>query len=272
MSTYKRAKVEIIPDHNRRDCVGLIRCKKEWKSFITPEEDFNNIGDLSFGKNTSDGVFQFWQPMSLYVVTKEQIVEGDWCMMYDVNDVPQRPVKCLALLFSTIKTSESHKYVDLYQPIGLYKKIIASSDPTMGLTEPKLLDGDCWWTGRHRIADFVALSSAREYWKSFKLPTPSPSFVQKYIKKHNEGQTITSILVEYVGVGLMLSGGKPVSITEVPNLSLAGNLTIAKVKEQWNRDEVIKLCQDAMVIGVRSQRENFSFNEKFLDFLDENNI
>jgi hypothetical protein len=73
-SIFKKAKVILVPDTKRENCVGLIRCTKYWESSITPDTDWNDVNDLAFGKNTSDGVFEFWQPMTMNIVVDNKIV------------------------------------------------------------------------------------------------------------------------------------------------------------------------------------------------------
>jgi hypothetical protein len=73
-SILKKAKVVLVPDTKRENCVGLIRCTKYWESSITPDTDWNDVGDLAFGKNTSEGVFEFWQPMTMNIVVDNKIV------------------------------------------------------------------------------------------------------------------------------------------------------------------------------------------------------
>jgi hypothetical protein len=72
--------VEVVMsvDKRRLTCEGLIACIKPWKSFIEPDEDFADVGDLSFGVNPSKGVFEYWQPMSLHILSTELPVDGDW--------------------------------------------------------------------------------------------------------------------------------------------------------------------------------------------------
>lgn len=87
METNLKCKVVMVQD-DRSNCVGLIKCIKDWKSLIVPEEDFAKVGDLSIGKNTSIGVFQYWQPQHLYFISDRKIKEntntfsqglnGDW--------------------------------------------------------------------------------------------------------------------------------------------------------------------------------------------------
>lgn len=69
----------ILIKDNRDTCVGLIRCIKEWKSFVDPDDDFNNVGDISYGKNISKGVFEYWEPVKPIVISHTEKIEvGDW--------------------------------------------------------------------------------------------------------------------------------------------------------------------------------------------------
>ena len=79
MSTFKRCPVVLL-DQQRKTCEGLIQCHTDWKSSITPEENYNSVGDLSFGVNKSEGVFEFWKPMAMYILSNNQkdIKDGDW--------------------------------------------------------------------------------------------------------------------------------------------------------------------------------------------------
>jgi hypothetical protein len=73
-SIFKKAKVILLPDTKRENCVGLIRCIKYWESTICPETDWNDVGELALGRNVSEGVFEFWQPMTMNIVIDDEIV------------------------------------------------------------------------------------------------------------------------------------------------------------------------------------------------------
>jgi len=80
--------------------------------------------------------------------------------------------------------------------------------------------------------------------KSLNLPEPSQSFIQKYISEYNKGNIITEILVEYEEIV------KPKNCSDFYNEcfinvdSKNNTITIKKVKNCWNREEVIKLLDD----------------------------
>jgi hypothetical protein len=73
----------VILDDNRDTCEGLIKCINEWKSFIDPEDDFSNVGDIRIGKNWSKGVFEFWKPIKALLVSKTEIIEKGDKFLYE---------------------------------------------------------------------------------------------------------------------------------------------------------------------------------------------
>ncbi|MFA5207404.1 MAG: hypothetical protein WC428_01990 [Candidatus Paceibacterota bacterium] len=156
MSTFKRCPVVLL-DQQRETCVGLIQCIKDWKSFILPKEDFKFVGELSFGKNISDGVFEFWKPMAIYILSndKKDIHDGDW--VYFDSSMNESGYKGSGI-WKYFKSSCPTPYSG---NIKYCKKIIATTDETLN------------------------------------LPCPSKSFVMKYITEFNKGNVITHVLVAY---------------------------------------------------------------------------
>lgn len=74
----KKLQVVMLPKVNSENCLGLIKCIKDWKSFITSKEDFNKIGDIGWGQNTSKGVFEYWQPQHLYFISDDPIQKDEY--------------------------------------------------------------------------------------------------------------------------------------------------------------------------------------------------
>lgn len=157
MSTYKRYDVQ-LHEQKRETCVGLIQCIKDWKSFIEPEEDFATVGALSFGKNTSDGVFEYWKPMAMHILDNDikNIKDGDWVFV----DCSQNE--------TGYKGTGVWKYSKAPCPMPYWgnpnccKKIVASTDINL-----------C-------------------------LPQPTKGFILKYIEEFNKGNQINTVLVEQV--------------------------------------------------------------------------
>ena len=109
------------------------------------------------------------------------------------------------------------------------------------------------------------------------MPQPSDSFIQIYCDEYSKGHILTNVLVEYNtsdenmdGYVSMFGGheiGDTVKVTKNGNC-----IAIKKVSETRTVAQVIKLCQEAMILGIKSQREKFDFNEAFLEFLEENEL
>ncbi len=101
--------------------------------------------------------------------------------------------------------------------------------------------------------------------ESLGLSKPSDSFIQKYVKKYNEGKPITDVLVEYEGfecknghyMAYQTSCVYP--YCDEPNypvikVSSDNTITIKKVKDNWSRDEVINIIK--LLEGVNIVYEN----------------
>jgi hypothetical protein len=99
-------------------------------------------------------------------------------------------------------------------------------------------------------------------------PQPSKSFISKYIEEYNKGNIITDILVEYEEEYFADSNGGFKTEKErddyVFNVGAShscwvkttlkvnpkdNTITIKKVKDSWNKEEVINLCTKAYSMG-----------------------
>ena len=97
-----------------------------------------------------------------------------------------------------------------------YREVLATTDSSL-------------WRPSHKYASDVIL-----------LPQPSQQFIEKYIEEYNKGQQITECLVEYEDI-------YPEHFTYNPSENIITRLkvdknntiTIKKVKDSWNREEVI---------------------------------
>jgi len=169
MSTYKRYEV-VLHEQKRETCVGLIQCIKDWKSCITPEEDFSTVGELSFGKNVSDGVFEYWKPMAMHILSNDikDIKDGDWVFV-DCRNTPTGYDG-----FGVWKYAKAPCPMPYWGNPNVCKKIVASTDLTLA------------------------------------LPQPTKGFILKHIEEFNKGKEIKTVLVEQVWKAyLNWSGFKP---------------------------------------------------------------
>ena len=86
---------------------------------------------------------------------------------------------------------------------------------------------------------------------SLGLPQPSQQFIEKYIEEYNKGNVITDVLVEYQTKLEWTYSHSGNRIQEESNPFLKINhkdntITIKKVKDSWNREEVIILLEKAL--------------------------
>lgn len=119
---------------------------------------------------------ELYQPQHLYIISDEEIKEGDWKIVFDS-------------LTSTVRTVEIHKHSkDTECPIFLNeRKIIATTDSSLTVKH-------------HPQGQSIYL-----------LPQPSQSFIEKFIERYNAGKPITDVMVEYevdqiVGIKTFIGG------------------------------------------------------------------
>ena len=107
---------------------------------------------------------------------------------------------------------------------GLAKKIIATTDSSLTL-----------YMGGYNMG------------KS--LPQPSQQFIQKYIEEYNKGNVITDVLVEY---GIIYEGRSyDLYNPDKLKVNLKNNtITIKKVKDSWNREEILNDIEQAIIQGL----------------------
>lgn len=80
------------------------------------------------------------------------------------------------------------------------------------------------------------------------FPKLSRAFIEKFVEEYNKGNHITKVMVEYneYDDGDRDADGYPISKYR-PKVNFKDNtITIKKVKDSWNRDEVIELLTKAI--------------------------
>jgi hypothetical protein len=149
----------------------------------------------------------------LYFLSDEEIKVGDWGIS-KLNEIVQFK-----------KNYES----------TLYKKIIATTDKSL------FINGFIGYT-------YTGGKSAAFSHKN--LPQPSQSFIEKFVEEYNEGNVITEVLVEYEEGKYNLDELRERHLKGLPhsydycNLKINpkdNTITIRKVKDSWNREEVEQL-------------------------------
>ena len=173
--------------------------------------------------STLDRVLPSGSYQHLYILSDEPIKEDDWYI--DDTDAVRQAV-----------TSDA----DYWSRRKGYKKIVAATDKSLLLPAISFKD----WDGNGKTRN---------------LPSPSPAFIQAYIKAYNAGNPITEVMVEYTPTTeTVYELGIDCSVV-VPQLKVDKNncITTTRVKDSWTREEVIALCRDCFDDSCKYS----SFNE-----------
>jgi hypothetical protein len=162
---------------------------------------------------------------NLYITTNEKIKAGDWV----TNGV------------------SVWKFVDELVTID-YRKIIATTD--------KLL------------------ITSNEFLWGYRLPSPSESFIRKFMESYNYERTpktkwlpITDILVEYETITNTSGHTKKelkenAIIEERLKVDSNNTITIKKLKQTFNREELDKILLDVMNLGMSLRQDQLSGHDQ----------
>ncbi len=201
MSTFKRKKVVMLPTNEKASIVfdsGTLR--------LTPEKYFD------------------WKTYRhLYVISDEEINEGDWFIveLFKINGQ-----------YSGLHIEQANKLYDCWINDGVTirrhkdncKKIIATTDSALGI-----------WEVGNEIQGGI----------KHPLPQPSKSFIEKYIEAYNKKNPIELIDVEYEYTGVITN--KKYSLTHhyiKPKVNPKDNtITIKKIKDSYSTSEVENLLR-----------------------------
>lgn len=154
----------------------------------------------------------------LYIISDDEIKDGDWVYENNLNQktkiyqIEKRDGQLMFFRFENV-------------PIWLNKNV-------------------------HNCKKIIATTNT-----SLNLPQPSPQFITKFIESYNKGNVISDVLVEYNCGDSQCSlfgcknhvGCKHENI-QIPKVNLKNNtITIKRLKENWNREElpekIIELCK-----------------------------
>ncbi len=166
----------------------------------------------------------------LYIISDDKIKEDNWFYNPFINEIQ---INC---------NSDN------------CKKIIATTDTSLKV----FIDGN-----GNKSSHELTKSGYVEF-----LPQPSQQFIEKYIESYNKGEVITNVLVEYEDVGEEDWDEKSDEPIWKENWKLRINpkdntITIKKLKDSWNREEVLNLLKKLNI-------ENQYSPEEFIEFsLDE---
>lgn len=169
----------------------------------------------------------------LYFLSDEEIKKGDWFL----------PISGIGWLLNIpIQADGEGGYNNEH-----CKKIISTTDKSL------LIDykGYEYGTGNY-------------YEALVYLPKPSTSFIEKYVEEYNKGNVITEVLVEYETItkrygSCSIGEGVTMNVEQL-KVSKDNTITIRKVKDSWNRDEVIELLKSR-----ESHIDCHTYSKQFID-------
>ena len=162
---------------------------------------------------------------NLYFLSDEEIKEGDWMF----HNLDKKPIQW--------NGEETESNPSVYD----YKKIIATTDKS--LTINSIYGVDSFDTS---IFSGSGKSEIVKLPQMFNLPQPSTSFIEKFVEEYNKGNVITEVMVEweYNSYSTKTNGELTADLKLKINPK-DNTITIRKVKESWNREEVLQLLRIA---------------------------
>jgi len=195
-----------------------------------------------------------FRPQHLYILSSEEIKEGDWCYHPEVGQE--------YTIVDTRKEGNDRYSKGQHPAQGIFKykettntwykkckKIIATTDFSLS-----------HWNGEVIIGNFKS------------LPRPSDDFIKAFVEKQGK---IDKVLVEVIC-------NKLSQCNCTDNYSCLGTkfkvapdntITIKPIQEEkafWSRKEVIKLCMDAMLYSYMDLPENLTPIQGMNKWIEEN--
>jgi len=132
-----------------------------------------------------------------------------------------------------------------------YKKVIATTDSSLKI-----------FGGKGDICDLY-----------YNLPQPSQQFIKKYIESYNKSEVITDVLVEYENIQTTKkedyqyrNGSSNLNYEDKLKINPKDNtITIKKLKDSWNREEVHNLMMQAWIFGQADKSLDYTIREKWIE-------
>ena len=228
MSMFKRAEVVMLPTNqkviNTKEYQLLLSNSLFWTSKIEIKRYTEGWFFLNNSSNTNSHAItvpnvEKFKHQHLYIISDDKIKLFDWVYNNKENIVEQITSKT-QLIFVLEENKENQTF----------KKIIATTNSSL-------------WRPSHKYASDVIL-----------LPQPSQQFIEKFIEEYNRGNVITDVLIEYELISNEEYFGNTVNpdddvpyFDEKLKINPKDNtITIKKVKDSWNREEVENLIYAAM--------------------------
>lgn len=216
---YKQCKVVMLPTKKAiRNGIAELPLSGRRLVFLNKEVIFNNA--ISDTKR--------FKPQHLYILSDEEIKEGDWVFNKEYFENKQ-----MMVVYKAVKIDEINHHLNK----EIWYKIIASTDPEL-ITSTK--------------SNYIQFNTKVEETTIQSLPRPSNAFIKKYC--HLGG--INDIVVEYETIVTNPDEPKFFALyNEQIKVAPDNTITIKQIPQSWNKQEVETLL-DKLI------------NEEFIDFKD----
>ena len=251
MKNEKKCKVLLLPT-NEKAVIGFLTQKgKERGHLVHFDRPMPNILDS--------------ENQHLYFLSDEEIKEGDW-FLSNLNEI----LKC---------TKREDKFVcyekltvpgvsKVAQPFSIHinlkpKKIIATTDKS-------LVNSNCCIAKE----GLTKMNEGCRDRNRCLIPQPSQSFIEKFVEEYNKGNVITEVLVEYETItkrygSCSIGEGVTMNVEQL-KVSKDNTITIRKVKDSWNRDEVMKFGNWCRIHDSKFPNQVWTIQQLFDKWIQEN--
>lgn len=169
----------------------------------------------------------------LYILSDEEIQEGDWCIAnYYNEDFYLVQAKNIALGNVEHGQQLMFPFNSMTHEVRFCKKIIATTDTSLG------------------------------------LPQPSQSFINRYIEEYNKGSVIEDVLVEYSNewAGKRYIDDMDAYGYDKFELQLKvdsdNTITIKKIKDSYSREELDNILNEVLNLGMTVRQNQLSGHEE----------
>jgi len=189
-------------------------------------------------------------PQYLYIISDENIKEGDWYYTPSKRSIEQCVKKILI-----IKDSIN----DIKQ-----LKIIASTDSSLSIPLMSVKWVQLDFSNNAKPKDLTEPTVI----ESKTLPTLSKEFISLYIEEYNKGNVIEEVEVEYYPADEEWNDNTgSYEIAEALKLNSNNEISIKLIKESWNREEVVKLIERSIDRGIHLRSTLVKIHKK--DHIDK---
>lgn len=228
---WKECKIIMLPTEKKAEIENFAIMRYEQDAFI---EEVNFNGKLACGKIVCEGNLK-QSRQELYVLSNDEIKEGDWC-----HD------KVLNTVFQTDEYTD-FKYINQIDDV---LKIIAATDSSL-------------------TALFGESEEDYSKMKEGLLQIPE-EFIQLFIQKYNSGEVIDKVLVEYEEAeDYDIVYGHANKFPRLL-LNLENKITIKLPEEKkYSREEVIEIAWNAWYVSSFQKKENTT-EQHFKQWIQEN--